>query len=437
MSLPRIVVLGASGLIGHAVALGLRRRGYPTSGIARRLAPGQRAVLGLQAREVSFVEFDVSGLAALMRDLAPGIVVNAVGVLQDGPGGTTEDVHRGFVERLIAALPEDCLLVHLSVPGSERTDATAFSRTKRVAEALVARSGRPHAILRPGFVVAPAAFGGSALVRALAALPVRLPPGETQAPFAATAIADIVDTIDAVARRWAAGEREFAECFDVMERGPGTLGTVIEVVRAHHGGPKPRVTLPDWVVEAGAWAGDVAAYLGWRPAIRSTALAELRRGVRGDPEPWSAATGLTPRSLVVALEEAPGTIQERWFARLYALKALVLASLVAFWMVSGLIALTLAYDAARAILLTRGFPPWTATFVTITSSLADIGIGALVAHRRTCRAGLWAGIGLSLFYMAGAAILTPDLWVEPLGALVKTGPAIVLMLVALAVLDDR
>ncbi|GJE59507.1 hypothetical protein MPOCJGCO_1600 [Methylobacterium trifolii] len=39
--------------------------------------------------------------------------------------------------------------------------------------------------------------------------------------------------------------------------------------------------------------------------------------------------------------------------------------------------------------------------------------------------------------MAGAALLTPELWIEPLGALVKTGPAIGLMAVALAILDDR
>jgi hypothetical protein len=44
---------------------------------------------------------------------------------------------------------------------------------------------------------------------------------------------------------------------------------------------------------------------------------------------------------------------------------------------------------------------------------------------------------VSLGYMAGTAVMTPDLWLEPLGALVKTGPAIVLMLVALATLEDR
>jgi len=67
----------------------------------------------------------------------------------------------------------------------------------------------------------------------------------------------------------------------------------------------------------------------------------------------------------------------------------------------------------------------------------DMSIGVLIAFRRTCAIGLIWGIVASLGYMAGAAILTPDLWIEPLGALVKTGPAIVLMLVALLILDNR
>jgi hypothetical protein len=106
-------------------------------------------------------------------------------------------------------------------------------------------------------------------------------------------------------------------------------------------------------------------------------------------------------------------------------------------MISGSIALTVAFDPAPDILLLAGFPHRLATAVTVASSLTDIGVGILIALRRTCKFGLFAGIGVSLFYMAGAAILTPQLWVEPLGALVKTGPAIVLMLVAWAILSDR
>jgi hypothetical protein len=66
--------------------------------------------------------------------------------------------------------------------------------------------------------------------------------------------------------------------------------------------------------------------------------------------------------------------------------------------------------------------------------MMDISMGALIAFRRT---GLVAGIVLSLGNMEGCAILTPDLWIEPLGALVKTGAAIILMLVALMTMDNR
>lgn len=71
---------------------------------------------------------------------------------------------------------------------------------------------------------------------------------------------------------------------------------------------------------------------------------------------------------------------------------------------------------------------------TVGTSLMDMAIGVLIAFRRSCAFGL---IAASLGYMLGTAILTPDLWIEPLGALVKTGPAIVLMLVALLTLDNR
>jgi hypothetical protein len=119
------------------------------------------------------------------------------------------------------------------------------------------------------------------------------------------------------------------------------------------------------------------------------------------------------------------------------IKALVIASLVGFWLVSGFIALAISYPAAAAILSSHGFPPALVAPVTIGTSLMDMTIGVLIAFRRSCAAGLTAGIVASLGYMLGAAILTPDLWVEPLGALVKTGPAIVLMLVALVTLDNR
>ena len=107
------------------------------------------------------------------------------------------------------------------------------------------------------------------------------------------------------------------------------------------------------------------------------------------------------------------------------------------WIASGLIALVISFPASRQILLDHGFAQWLAAPLAAGTSLTDIGIGVLIALRRTAAVGLVAGMVLSLGYMAGSALLTPDLWIEPLGALVKTGPAIVLMLVALLTLDNR
>ncbi len=138
-----------------------------------------------------------------------------------------------------------------------------------------------------------------------------------------------------------------------------------------------------------------------------------------------------------ALTELPSTIQERWFARLYLAKALVIGTLASFWLISGAIGLTVGFAAATATLISHGFGAGTARFLVATSSLLDLGVGVAIGLRRTCRRGLLAGSAVSLAYVAAATFLTPTLWADPLGPLVKIFPQIVLMIVALAILDDR
>jgi uncharacterized protein YbjT (DUF2867 family) len=432
--MPHIAILGANGMIGHALTLDLRARGFPVRAYARRFSPAQRAALEDDAVQAKFVSLPKKDLAGLLRDA--DIVINTVGILQGSEAGA---VHHAFVQRLAAccATAPQKLLVHFSVAGEEKDDRTTYSQTKRQGERAIAASGAPFVILRPGFVIAPAAYGGSALIRALAALPLDLPPRERNAPFSATAMADLCETVARIATRWRNGDRHWRKSWDVMEQAPGTVGDIVAAFRGHNGGPKPWLAAPGWMLAPGAWAGDLVSLLGWKPPIRSTAIAEMRRGVRGDSHGWMNDTGISPRSAREAVAATPATVQEKWFARLYLLKALALATLVVFWCVSGLIALTVAFAAARQTLLDHGFPFGLAHGVTIASSLLDISVGIAIAFRASCRVGLIAGILVSLGYMAGAAVLTPELWVEPLGALVKTGPAIVLMLFCLAMLDDR
>jgi DoxX-like family len=281
-------------------------------------------------------------------------------------------------------------------------------------------------------------YGGSAMLRALAALPVGLPAQVSATPFQAVAAEDIAATVAWIASGDTRDESADARAWDLMQPQPVTLGDVIKQFRRSFGTANmPQLALPAFMLDLGARLGDLASFLGWMPPMRTTAIAELRRGVSGDPGPWMLATGIVPKTLAQMVGQRPATIQDKWFARLFLIKALVIASLAVFWTASGFIALLVAYDAAAAILSSHGFAPALVGPVTAGTSLMDMAIGILIAFRRTSAAGLIAGIAASLGYMAGATILTPDLWIEPLGALVKTGPAIVLMLVALLTLDDR
>src|SRR5260370_24694273 len=179
----KILVLGASGLIGRFVTDDLRARGFHVVGIARRFSHSQKAsALDL---ELPVLSVDTGSLARLIGEHDIDVVVNGLGVLQDGPGSDVRAVHYDFVARLLRAIQASgraIRLLHISIPGTSDQDRTAFSMTKREAERLIAASGVAYAILRPGFVIAPAAYGGSAILRALSPPPLQLPPAESSTP---------------------------------------------------------------------------------------------------------------------------------------------------------------------------------------------------------------------------------------------------------------
>jgi uncharacterized protein YbjT (DUF2867 family) len=431
-----ILLLGGSGLIGRYVAEDLRLRGFAVTAIARHYTSSQ--MTSMDDVEAPIMAMTQDQLTRLMVERRIEMVVNCLGVLQDGPGMDTSAVHRDFTARLLAAIKataQPIQLVHISIPGTADHDRTAFSRTKRDAERVIADAGIGSTILRPGFVIAPAAYGGSALVRALAALPVAdLPSDLASRPFQPVAVDDIAATIAWLCEHVSDTHR----VWDLMQPEPVTLGTVVDRYRTFFGTARStRIRLPGFLLDLGAKLGDAVARLGWTPPVRTTAIAELRRGVTGDPAPWITATGITPLTLAQMVNRRSATVQDKWFARLFLLKPVIFVSLVLFWIVSGFIALFISYDAAAGILSAHQFPPASVAPITVGTSLMDMVTGALIAFRKTSAIGLIWGILASLGYMFGAAVLAPDLWIEPLGALVKTGPAIILMLVALAMLDNR
>lgn len=126
----KILIFGAAGLIGRYLLDDLRGRGFEVLGVARKLSASQKcSQLNL---ELPLMSMDAAALAKLFRERGVDIVINCLGVLQDGPGQNTNAVHRGFVARLLQAIHDSgraIRLIHISIPGTADTDRTAFSAT--------------------------------------------------------------------------------------------------------------------------------------------------------------------------------------------------------------------------------------------------------------------------------------------------------------------
>src|SRR5215218_7757222 len=115
----KVLVLGASGLIGRFITDDLRIRGFQTIGVARHFEPSQKT--SASDIELPIMSMDTAALARLIREREIDVVVNCLGVLQDGPGSDTRVVHRDFVERLLAAIRDSgraIRLVQISIPGA-------------------------------------------------------------------------------------------------------------------------------------------------------------------------------------------------------------------------------------------------------------------------------------------------------------------------------
>jgi uncharacterized protein YbjT (DUF2867 family) len=427
----RVLIVGASGLIGSAVAARLAGRGDIVIPVMRRPTS-----LGLV--DAVPVQIDVARAKDPIHWLPHlnGIdaVVNCAGILQDSPGNSTAGVHHEGMAALFRACEAAGVrrVVHLSAVGVDRGTPTEFSRSKLAGDKALMARDLDWVILRPSVVIGRAAYGGSALFRGLAALPV-LPLMPDTGPLQVVHLDDVVDAIvfflrpDAPARR----------VLDLVGPKRWRFEELVALFRRWLRLPPARVVhLPGWLAAVLYRLGDLVALLGWRPPLRTTAKVEIVRGAVGDPRP-AAELGLRTRDLSAALMAEPASVQERWFARLYFVKPLVFVIFAAFWLATGLISLGPGWDIGVGLMLEGGVQQPMASLTVIAGALADIVIGLAIAYRPTTRPGLYAALAISFTYAVIGTILVPRLWIDPLGPMLKIWPVITFNLVALAILDDR
>ena len=430
----RVLVLGAYGLIGHAVVRGLVAAGHAVTGLGRSAERGGRLVPG-----IAWVEADLARLASAAdwSPLLAGIdaVVNAAGALQDGPKDDVAAVQHRAITALIGACEAAGIrrFVQISAPGAEQQAETAFMRTKALADAALRISDLDWTILKPGLVIDANAYGGTALLRMLAAMPVVQVLVLADRKVRVVASADVAKAV-AMAL---AGQVPARRSFDLVSDERYRLDELVGRLRAWLGWHpvRFRLALPDAVGFGVARLADLAGRFGWRSPLRSTALRVLAQDVEGDPAPWQTVSGRPLPGLDAILASLPSTRQERSFAGMALVFPLLVLTLAFFWVSSGVIGLW-RLDAAVAV-LPDAMPRPMASALVIGGAGIDIAIGLGFLLRRRLAAAALASIGVSLGYLATASWLIPALWADPLGPLVKIFPAMALALAVLSQNDER
>ena len=428
-----MLLLGATGLIGAAVAARLGAEGHEVVGVTRALDDAARRVPAAR-----WIELDIAN-ATRPEDWAPHLegidaVVNCAGVLQDGARDSTAAVHRDAPTALWRACATAGIrrVIQMSAIGAETGGATQFLRTKQQGDAALEASGLDWVILRPSVVLGRQAYGGSALFRALAAWP-WLPRFPDAGRLDVVQLDDVAGT---VALMLAPGATKGVA---LELAGPERLSVeqVIGAYRRWLGWPPAReIALPGWLPGLGWKAGDLISRLGWRPPMRTTAARELARGATGDNRAWIEATGIDPQSLGAALAAEPAGVQERWFARLYLLKPLAIGIFALFWLATGVITLGPGREEAMRLIGATVAAPWSAPLV-VGGALFDIALGVLMLFRRTIKPALIVAFASTIGYLLAGTLLMPALWADPLGRLVKILPILALNLLCLAILDER
>lgn len=431
----RVLLVGAYGFIGSGIARSLISADHEVIGLGRSIAIGQRILpqIGWIAGDLNYMVRSSDWTSHLLHIDA---VINASGALQDGGGDRLTRVQGESIAALIAACEEARIarFIQISAPGASPTSGAAFLETKAFADDRLRASTLSWAILRPGLVIGRNAYGGTLLLRGLAASPIVQPLAYGDRHIQSVALADVAATVLRCLDR----DSPCGIDIDLVERSGLTLRQTIERHRQWLGIAPARLTidLPPQLASVTSFAADLVGHLGWRSPLRSTAMSMIARDVRGDPQGAEALLGRPLLDLDQTLSLYPAGLQDRWQARLVLLLPLIIGVLALLFFTSGLIGLVRLED-VTAQLHSTPVAGTVARWLGITGSFADLALGLAILVRRHARAATFGMALLTLVYVIMGSWLRPDMWIDPLAPLTKAAAVMVLALVAHALLEDR
>ncbi len=428
----RILVTGANGFIGGHLVAALRAAGHGVVAAVRDTADAARRLPGVPAVEIDFNR-DLDTIYWLPRLDKIDAVVNCAGVLQGTRRQSIEAVHTTGPKALFDACKGAGvkLVIQISAVSADTAAGTDYAKTKLAADNYLRTLDIDWVVLRPSLVYAEGSYGGTSMLRGLAAFPGFIPlPGKGDQQFQPIHVEDLARAVVEIA----ANPQLRRLSLDAV--GPETLSLkqVVLRLRAWLGfRPVPALSMPRWLVDLGARWGDLT---GSGP-LNTTTLRQIDYGNVSSPEVFIGQIGFRPRAMAEWMMLRPSHVQDRWHARLYLLRPVLRASLALLWFVSGIVGLLAPFSSYSAIVTPLGIGAGAAAIFAWLTSLADLAIGAAVVLRISPQLVGWLQLVFVGGYTVVLTLLAPGLWLEPLGPLLKNLPIVAAILALMAVENDR
>ncbi len=425
----RVLVTGANGFIGPSVVAGLHAAGHEVVAAMRRCAPAAGA------HSVIACEFSRDVDTEIWKQRLAGIdaVVNCAGILRETGTDTFQRVHVDAPLALFRACAASGVRRTIQLSALGEPDDGEFIASKHRCDRALAELDLDWLVLRPGLVYsAHGAYGGTTLLRALAAMPgmLLLPSDGSQAICPIT----LEDLVAAIVAALAQPQRR-AQIIELVGPMRLTLREYLLAWRTWFGLKATRV------VATPRWMSNVAVAFGewWGRGPLCRVIANLLERERVGSADASAQTqallGRAPATLAQVLAQRPSDSRDLLQARWYLARPLLLAALAIVWIGSGMVGFSLSHAVATAAL-----PGWPEAFVRVAAllgSLANIVLGFTLltgwATRRVLGLMLVTVLGYTLLIGIGA----PMHWLDPFGGLLKNISIVALIAVLLALDTDR
>lgn len=427
--------MGATGFIGSEIARALLTQGHIVTGLSRNLGYAQQRLPKLAWISADLRDLQETGdWRPYLSDI--DIIINASGVLQNGLRDHVGKVQEGAINALIAASSAGSIMnfIQISAAGAS-SGSSVFMESKAAADGALTGSSLPHCILRPGLVIGRNAFGGTEMVRMIAGLPWLSTSIAGSGQIECIALSDVVAAVlIAVAQ-----PKNSQGSFDLVEQEGRSLSQIIDSHRQWLGFAAPhfRILTAPWVLKPISLIADLLGWFGWRSPLRRNSISALINGVFGNCRETEAILGRQPLSLSQTLDAIGSAGKaDRWHSRGALVFPFALASLILLWFGSGILGLIRSDEAAHYITLT-GLDGELAHCLVLAGSLADLAIGVALLFRPVLRWGLRGAILATLVYIVGSLFVRPDLWLDPLGPMLKTLPTLALTFVCIATSDER